>query len=166
MKQTFVKAAVLACCMAAVGCKQAPMTMGPGEYAVMTIATTDREILSNYFGDDPRPSGHRNLSGQVSGTIFQLWRQRRRKSPRDRPSLSTRCPTKQPCKPQKPTSPSAEASVATSIDLRQQEGAFRPQRRFAVRPANFPEQPADGKIPAGTGRGTASMPPTTSPIRK
>ena len=48
MKQTFVKAAVLACCMAAVGCKQAPMTMGPGEYAVMTIATTDREIPSNY----------------------------------------------------------------------------------------------------------------------
>ena len=47
MKQTFVKAAVLACCMAAVGCKQAPMTMGPGEYAVMTIATTDREIPSN-----------------------------------------------------------------------------------------------------------------------
>ena len=50
MKQTFVKAAVLACCMAAVGCKQAPMTMGPGEYAVMTIATTDREsIFSHNF---------------------------------------------------------------------------------------------------------------------
>ena len=71
MKQTFVKAAVLACCMAAVGCKQAPMTMGPGEYAVMTIATTDREIPSNYAATI---RGRQDIAiyPQVSGTISQL----------------------------------------------------------------------------------------------
>ncbi len=71
MKQTFVKAAVLACCMAAVGCKQAPMTMGPGEYAVMTIATTDREIPSNYSATI---RGRQDIAiyPQVSGTISQL----------------------------------------------------------------------------------------------
>ena len=71
MKQTFVKAAVLACCMAAVGCKQAPMTMGPGEYAVMTIATTDREIPSNYSATI---RGRQDIAiyPQVSGTISEL----------------------------------------------------------------------------------------------
>ena len=71
MKQTFVKPAVLACCMAAVGCKQAPMTMGPGEYAVMTIATTDREIPSNYSATI---RGRQDIAiyPQVSGTISQL----------------------------------------------------------------------------------------------
>ena len=71
MKQTFVKAAVLACCMAAVGCKQAPMTMDPGEYAVMTIATTDREIPSNYSATI---RGRQDIAiyPQVSGTISQL----------------------------------------------------------------------------------------------
>ena len=48
MKQTFVKAAVMACFMAAVSCGQAPTAMGPAEYAVMTIATTEREIPINY----------------------------------------------------------------------------------------------------------------------
>ena len=71
MKQTFVKAAVLACCMAAVGCKQAPMTMGPGEYAVMTLATTDREIPSTYSATI---RGRQDIAiyPQVSGTISQL----------------------------------------------------------------------------------------------
>ena len=71
MKQTFVKAAVLACCMAAVGCKQAPMTMGPGEYAVMTIATTDREIPSNYSATI---RGRQDIAiyPQVAGTISEL----------------------------------------------------------------------------------------------
>lgn len=71
MKQTFVKAAALACCMAAVGCKQAPMTMGPGEYAVMTIATTDREIPSNYSATI-RGRQDIDIYPQVSGTISQL----------------------------------------------------------------------------------------------
>lgn len=71
MKQTFVKAAVMACCMAAVGCKQAPTTMGPGEYAVMTIATTDREIPSNYSATI-RGRQDIDIYPQVSGTISQL----------------------------------------------------------------------------------------------
>ena len=48
MRQTFVKAALVASCMATVACKQAPTEMGPGQYPVMTIATTDRTIPSNY----------------------------------------------------------------------------------------------------------------------
>ena len=93
MKQTFVKAAVLACCMAAVGCKQAPMTMGPGEYAVMTIATTDREIPSNYSATI---RGRQDIAiyPQVSGTISQLCVN----------EGQTRFPTKPPCRPPKPTS--------------------------------------------------------------
>lgn len=71
MKQTFVKAAVMACCMAAVGCKEAPATMGPGEYAVMTVATTDREIPSNYSATI-RGRQDIDIYPQVSGTISQV----------------------------------------------------------------------------------------------
>ena len=68
MKQTFVKAAVMACFMAAVSCGQAP---GPAEYAVMTIATTDREIPINYSATI---RGRQDIAiyPQVSGTIFEL----------------------------------------------------------------------------------------------
>ena len=71
MKQTFVKAAVLACFMAAVSCGQAPTAMGPAEYAVMTIATTDREIPINYSATI---RGRQDIAiyPQVSGTIFEL----------------------------------------------------------------------------------------------
>ena len=71
MKQTFVKAAVMACFMAAVSCGQAPTAMGPAEYAVMTIATTDREILINYSATI---RGRQDIAiyPQVSGTIFEL----------------------------------------------------------------------------------------------
>ena len=71
MKQTFVKAAVMACFMAAVSCGQAPTAMGPAEYAVMTIATTDREIPSNYSATI---RGRQDIAiyPQVSGTIFEL----------------------------------------------------------------------------------------------
>ena len=71
MKQTFVKAAVMACFMAAVSCGQAPTTMGPAEYAVMTIATTDREIPINYSATI---RGRQDIAiyPQVSGTIFEL----------------------------------------------------------------------------------------------
>lgn len=48
MKQTFVKAAIMASFMAAVSCGQAPTEQGPAQYGVTTIATTDREIQSNY----------------------------------------------------------------------------------------------------------------------
>ena len=71
MKQTFVKAAVMACFMAAVSCGQAPTAMGPAEYAVMTIATTDREIPTNYSATI---RGRQDIAiyPQVSGTIFEL----------------------------------------------------------------------------------------------
>ena len=63
MKQTFVKAAVMACFMAAVSCGQAPTAMGPAEYAVMTIATTDREIPINYSA---------TIRGRQDIAIFEL----------------------------------------------------------------------------------------------
>lgn len=71
MKQPFVKAAVMACFMAAVSCGQAPTAMGPAEYAVMTIATTDREIPINYSATI---RGRQDIAiyPQVSGTIFEL----------------------------------------------------------------------------------------------
>ena len=71
MKQTCVKAAVMACYMAAVSCGQAPTAMGPAEYAVMTIATTDREIPINYSATI---RGRQDIAiyPQVSGTIFEL----------------------------------------------------------------------------------------------
>lgn len=71
MKQTFVKAAVLAYSLAAVACGQAPTAMGPGEYAVMTIATTDREIPTNYSATI-RGRQDIDIYPQVSGTIWQL----------------------------------------------------------------------------------------------
>ena len=71
MRQTFVKAALVASCMATVACKQAPTEMGPGQYPVMTIATTDREIPSNYSATI---RGRQDIAiyPQVSGTISQL----------------------------------------------------------------------------------------------
>ena len=45
--------------------------MGPGEYAVTTIATTDREIPSNYSASI-RGRQDIEIYPQVSGTIFQL----------------------------------------------------------------------------------------------
>ena len=71
MKQTFVKAAVWACSLAAVACGQAPTAMGPGEYAVQTIATTDREIPTNYSATI-RGRQDIDIYPQVSGTIWQL----------------------------------------------------------------------------------------------
>ena len=71
MKQTFVKAAVWASCLAAVACGQAPTAMGPGEYAVTTIAQTDREIPTNYSATI-RGRQDIDIYPQVSGTIWQL----------------------------------------------------------------------------------------------
>ncbi len=61
----------MVCCVAAVGCKQAPMTTGPGEYAVLTVATTDREIPTNYSATI-RGRQDIDIYPQVSGTIWQL----------------------------------------------------------------------------------------------
>lgn len=71
MKQKFVKAAVAACCMAAVGCGHAPETMGPGQYDVLTVATTDREIPVNYSAT-VRGRQDIDIYPQISGTISQL----------------------------------------------------------------------------------------------
>lgn len=71
MKQTIVKAAVWACALVAVACGQAPMAMGPGEYAVMTVAQTDREIPTNYSATI-RGRQDIDIYPQVSGTIWQL----------------------------------------------------------------------------------------------
>lgn len=71
MKQTFVKAAVMACFMAAVSCGQAPTAQGPAQYGVMTIATTDREIPSNYSATI-RGRQDIDIYPQVSGTISEL----------------------------------------------------------------------------------------------
>ena len=71
MKQTFVKAALVASCLTAVACKQAPTAMGPGQYAVITVATSDREIpISN----TATIQGRQDIAiyPQVSGTISQL----------------------------------------------------------------------------------------------
>ena len=71
MKQTFVKAAIMASFMAAVSCGQAPTEQGPAQYGVTTIATTDREIQSNYSAT---LRGRQDIAiyPQVSGTISDL----------------------------------------------------------------------------------------------
>lgn len=71
MRQRFVKAAMIVCSVAAVGCKQAPMTTGPGEYAVMTVTTTDREIPTESTAA-VRGRQDIDIYPQVSGTIWQL----------------------------------------------------------------------------------------------
>ena len=71
MKQTFVKAAIMASFMAAVSCGQAPTEQGPAQYGVTTIATTDREIQSNYSATI-RGRQDIDIYPQVSGTIFEL----------------------------------------------------------------------------------------------
>ena len=71
MKQKIMQAALVACCMAAVSCGQAPVAQGPAEYSVMTISATDREIPSNYSATI-RGRQDIDIYPQVSGTIFQL----------------------------------------------------------------------------------------------
>ena len=71
MKQTFVKAAIMASFMAAVSCGQAPTEQGPAQYGVTTIATTDREIQSNYSATI-RGRQDIDIYPQDSGTISEL----------------------------------------------------------------------------------------------
>ena len=71
MKQTFVKAAIMASFMAAVSCGQAPTEQGPAQYGVTTIATTDREIQSNYSATI-RGRQDIDIYPQVSGAISEL----------------------------------------------------------------------------------------------
>ncbi|MFQ7503688.1 MAG: efflux RND transporter periplasmic adaptor subunit [Alistipes finegoldii] len=110
MKQTFVKAAVMACFMAAVSCGQAPCN-GPREYAVMTIATTDREIPINYSATI---RGRQDIAiyPQVSGTISTL-RKRGSEFRKASPFHHRSGAYKAACRPPKPTWP-AKAGVATA----------------------------------------------------
>lgn len=66
-----MQAALVACCMAAVSCGQAPVAQGPSEYSVLTVSATDREIPSNYSATI-RGRQDIDIYPQVSGTIFQL----------------------------------------------------------------------------------------------
>lgn len=71
MKQTFVQAALVACCMAVVSCGQAPTQQRAAEYSVQTITTTDRTIPTNYSATI---RGRQDIAiyPQVSGTISQV----------------------------------------------------------------------------------------------
>ena len=71
MKQTFVQAALVACCMAVVSCGQAPTQQSAAEYSVQTITTTDRTIPTNYSATI---RGRQDIAiyPQVSGTISQV----------------------------------------------------------------------------------------------
>lgn len=71
MKQTFVQAALVACCMAVVSCGQAPTQQRAAEYSVQTISTTDRMIPTNYSA---AIRGRQDIAiyPQVSGTISQV----------------------------------------------------------------------------------------------
>lgn len=71
MKQTFVQAALVACCIAVVSCGQAPTQQRAAEYSVQTITTTDRTIPTNYSATI---RGRQDIAiyPQVSGTISQV----------------------------------------------------------------------------------------------
>lgn len=71
MKQTFVKAALMAGCMAAAACGEAPTATAPGQYAVLTVATADRVIPATY---PATIRGRQDIAiyPQVSGTISRL----------------------------------------------------------------------------------------------
>lgn len=72
MNQTFVKAAVLVSFMAAaVSCGQAPAAQGPAEYSVLTVATANREVPSNYSATI-RGRQDIDIYPQVGGTISQV----------------------------------------------------------------------------------------------
>ncbi len=71
MKGKFVQAAAVVCAMAAVGCGQAPVASGPAQYAVLEVATTTREIPSNYSAT-VRGRQDIDIYPQVGGTISEV----------------------------------------------------------------------------------------------
>ncbi|MCX4302134.1 MAG: efflux RND transporter periplasmic adaptor subunit [Alistipes sp.] len=71
MKRNFVKTALAVCSLAVVSCGQAPTVMGPGEYAVLTVSKTDREVPSNYSATI-RGRQDIDIYPQVAGTISQV----------------------------------------------------------------------------------------------
>ena len=71
MKERFVKAAAAAFALAAVGCGQAPVAMGPAQYAIIEVSETAREIPSNYSAT-VRGRQDIDIYPQVGGTIAEL----------------------------------------------------------------------------------------------
>ena len=152
----------------AVSCGQAPTARGEAEYSVMTISTSDVTIPSTHSATI---RGRQDIAiyPQVSGTISKVCVKEGEVVRQGQLLfIIDQVPYKAALQTAKANVAAAEASVATAqLTYDSKKEAVRQERRFAVRPANFPEQPADGKIPVGTGRGTgSSMRPTTSPIPK
>ena len=71
MKQTLVKAVLAVCCAVAAGCGKAPVAQGPGQYAVLTVSTTDRVIPTRYSATI-RGRQDIDIYPQVSGTISEM----------------------------------------------------------------------------------------------
>ncbi len=71
MKRNFVKASLAVCVLTLVSCGQAPVAQRPGEYAVLTVSTTDREVPRNYSATI-RGRQDIDIYPQVSGTISEL----------------------------------------------------------------------------------------------
>ena len=71
MKERFLKAAVIACTLAAASCSQAPTAPAPAEYAVLTVETADRTVPRVYSA---AIRGRQDIAvyPQVSGTITEL----------------------------------------------------------------------------------------------
>ena len=71
MKQRFLKAALLVCSMAVISCQETPTQKAPAQYAVMTVASTDRVVPTSYSASI-RGRQDIDIYPQVSGTISEL----------------------------------------------------------------------------------------------
>ena len=114
MKQTFVQAALVACCMAVVSCGQAPTQQRAAEYSVQTISTTDRTIPTNYSA---AIRGRQDIAiyPQVSGTISQVCiNEGQTVSNGQPPFILDQAPSKPAMRTAQATTRAAQASGATS----------------------------------------------------
>lgn len=71
MKERFLQAAVLVCCMTAASCGNAPTQQAVSEYSVMSIATGNKEVATTYSASI-RGRQDIDIYPQVSGAISQL----------------------------------------------------------------------------------------------
>ena len=130
MKQKLIQAVLFGSCMAfAVSCGPAPTARGEAEYSVMTISTSDVTIPSTHSATI---RGRQDIAiyPQVSGTISKV------------------------CV--KEGEVVRQGQLLFIIDQVPYKAALQTAKaNVAAAEANFPEQPADGEIPVGTGRGTA-----------
>ena len=154
MKQTFVKAAIMASFMAAVSCGQAPTEQGPAQYGVTTIATTDREIQSNYSATI-RGRQDIDIYPQVSGTISELRvTEGQSVSKGQTLFIIDQVPYKAALQTAEANVAAAKASVATAqLTYDSKKELFA--KSVVVRPLDSRKHAADGKGAARTGRGAA-----------